>query len=79
LQRFTERFVRYGLAPTALAPVYGLAEDTLGVAFPPLNRGPLIDRVQREAFQARGNALPAEADASATLRFVYSGRPLSGR
>ena len=78
LQRFTERFVRYGLAPTALAPVYGLAEATLGVAFPPLNRGPLIDRVQREAFQARGNALPAEADASATLRFVSSGRPLPG-
>ncbi|MHC8353821.1 AMP-binding protein [Pseudomonas sp. LB3P81] len=76
LQRFTERFVRYGLAPTALAPVYGLAEATLGVAFPPLNRGPLIDRVEREAFQARGNALPAEA--GATLRFVSSGRPLPG-
>lgn len=78
LQRFAERFVRYGLAPTALAPVYGLAEATLGVAFPPLGRGPLIDRVQRDAFQARGNALPAEADASATLRFVSSGRPLPG-
>lgn len=78
LQRFTERFARYGLAPTALTPVYGLAEATLGVAFPPLNRGPLIDRVLREAFQARGNALPAEADVSATLRFVSSGRPLPG-
>jgi 1-acyl-sn-glycerol-3-phosphate acyltransferase len=66
------------LAPTALAPVYGLAEATLGVAFPPLDRGPLIDRVQRDAFQARGNALPVEADASATLRFVSSGRPLPG-
>ncbi|MBN3864463.1 AMP-binding protein [Pseudomonas frederiksbergensis] len=76
LQRFAERFVRYGLAPTALAPVYGLAEATLGVAFPPLDRGPLIDRVQRDAFQTHGNALPAEADASATLRFVSSGRPL---
>ena len=78
LQRFAERFARYGLAPTALAPVYGLAEATLGVAFPPLDRGPLIDRVQRDAFQARGNALPVEADASATLRFVSSGRPLPG-
>lgn len=78
LQRFAERFARYGLAPTALAPVYGLAEATLGVAFPPLDRGPLIDRVQREAFQTRGNALPADADASAVLRFVSAGRPLPG-
>ncbi|WP_259331966.1 AMP-binding protein [Pseudomonas sp. GW101-3H06] len=76
LQRFAERFARYGLAPTALTPVYGLAEATLGVAFPPLGRGPLIDRVQRDAFQARGNALPAEADTGATLCFVSSGRPL---
>ncbi|MNF55645.1 Long-chain-fatty-acid--AMP ligase FadD26 [compost metagenome] len=78
LQRFAERFVRYGLAPTALAPVYGLAEATLGVAFPPLGRGPRIDRVQRDAFQACGIALPAQADANATLRFVSSGRPLPG-
>ncbi len=78
LQRFAERFARYGLPATALAPVYGLAEATLGVAFPPLGRGPRIDRVQRDAFQARGNALPAQGDASATLRFVSSGRPLPG-
>ncbi|WP_191624437.1 AMP-binding protein, partial [Pseudomonas fluorescens] len=79
LQRFAERFARYGFAPTALAPVYGLAEATLGLAFPPLGRGPLIDRVQREAFQTHGNALPGAAHASATLRFVSSGRPLPGQ
>ena len=78
LQRFAARFARYGLAPTALAPVYGLAEATLGVAFPPLDRGPLIDRVQREAFQTAGQARPAAADATDTLRFVASGRPLPG-
>ncbi len=78
LQRFAERFARYGLAPTAQAPVYGLAEATLGVAFPPLGREALVERVQREAFQARGKALPTAADAGATLRFVSSGRPLPG-
>ncbi|MBT8765463.1 AMP-binding protein [Pseudomonas sp. DB1] len=78
LQRFAERFARYGLDPRALSPVYGLAEGTLGVAFPPLGRGPLIDRVQREAFQARGQAIPAEADDGATLSFVSCGRPLPG-
>ncbi|WP_137886379.1 AMP-binding protein [Pseudomonas sp. 2FE] len=78
LQRFAERFARYGLAPAALAPVYGLAEATLGVAFPPLGRGPLIDRVQREPFQVSGKALPAEPGAANALRFVASGRPLPG-
>lgn len=78
LQRFTERFAPYGLEPGALAPVYGLAEGTLGVAFPPLGRGPQVDRVQREAFQVRGQALSAKADDGATLSFVSCGRPLPG-
>jgi 1-acyl-sn-glycerol-3-phosphate acyltransferase len=78
LQRFAERFAGYGLAASALTPVYGLAEATLGAAFPPLGRGPLVDRVQREAFQSRGKALAAAADASNVLRFVASGRPLPG-
>lgn len=78
LQRFAERFAGYGLAPQALMPVYGLAEGTLGVAFPPLGRGPRVDRVQRAAFQASGRALPAASEAADVLRFVCSGRPLPG-
>ena len=34
LARFNERFVPYGFRPEAMAPVYGLAEAALGVAFP---------------------------------------------
>ncbi|AOE86988.1 AMP-binding protein [Pseudomonas sp. TCU-HL1] len=78
LRRFAERFAPYGLDSGALAPVYGLAEATLGVAFPPLGRGPLLDRVQREAFQTRGEALPAGPDDPAALSFVACGRPLPG-
>jgi 1-acyl-sn-glycerol-3-phosphate acyltransferase len=78
LKRFAERFAPCGLAPGALAPVYGLAEATLGVAFPPPGRGPLVDRVQRDAFQTRGEALPARDEDPATLRFVSCGRPLPG-
>ena len=33
---FTQRFARYGLRPDVIAPVYGLAESSVGVAFPPL-------------------------------------------
>ncbi|WP_271408797.1 AMP-binding protein [Pseudomonas sp. Q1-7] len=78
LERFAARFARYGLAPGALTPVYGLAEGTLGVSFPPLGRGPLIDRVQREAFQLRGEALAPASEDDATLSFVACGRPLPG-
>ena len=45
----------------AMAPVYGLAEAAVGLAFPPLGRGPLIDRVERERLHPNGGALPASA------------------
>ncbi|MCY1280441.1 2-succinylbenzoate--CoA ligase [compost metagenome] len=77
LQRFAARFAAQGLAAGALAPVYGLAEATLGVAFPPLGRGVRVDRVRRAAFQTAGRALPA-GDGDDVLRFVSCGRPLPG-
>lgn len=78
LQRFAERFGRYGLPPNALAPVYGLAEATLGVVFPPIGRAPLLDWVRRESFQAHGKALRAEPGSTDALRFVSCGQPLPG-
>jgi len=57
LHRFHERFARYGLRREAMTPVYGLAECSLGLTFPPLARGPLIDVVERDALLARGAAL----------------------
>src|SRR5207237_221207 len=49
LERFGERFAKYGFRPEAQLPVYGLAEATLGVTVPPLGRGPRVDRGEREA------------------------------
>jgi acyl-CoA synthetase (AMP-forming)/AMP-acid ligase II/acyl carrier protein len=37
-QQFTDRLAPYGLAKTAMFPVYGLAEASLAVAFPPLDQ-----------------------------------------
>jgi 1-acyl-sn-glycerol-3-phosphate acyltransferase len=78
IRRFSERFARHGLSPTAMTPVYGLAEASVGLLFPPLNRGPVIDRIQREPFATRGKAVPAAADDAHPLRFVACGRPLGG-
>src|SRR5215475_4271903 len=59
LDRFANRFEKYGFRREAMLPVYGLAEASLGVTFPPLGRGPRVERVQREAFAARGQAIAA--------------------
>jgi 1-acyl-sn-glycerol-3-phosphate acyltransferase len=75
---FSKRFARYGFKPGAMSPVYGLAEATLGVAFPPPGRGPKIDRVDRESFTKDGRAIPASASASDALSFVACGLPLPG-
>lgn len=77
LERFAARFAPHGLRPEALMPVYGLAECTVGLAFPPLGRPPLIERVSRETLARTGRAEPAADDPTA-LRLVACGRPLDG-
>ncbi len=78
LRRFIERFRRYGFRPGAMAPVYGLAEDAVGLAFPPLGRLPIIDRVDREALSRHGAADVARADDRNPLEIVACGQPLPG-
>lgn len=76
LRRFIEKFSRYGFKPEAMAPVYGLAENAVGLAFPPPGRAPLIDRVDRQALTLKGLARPAGADDPKAMEFVASGQPL---
>ncbi len=76
LERFATRFARYGLRASAMTPVYGLAESSVGLAFPPLGRGPLIDRVDRAELSRNGIARPAAADDAHAQRIVSCGLPL---
>ncbi|MFO1146092.1 MAG: AMP-binding protein [Rhodospirillales bacterium] len=76
LERFSQRFAAAGLRRTAIAPVYGLAENSVGLAFPPLGRGPLVDAIDREQLARSGRAIPS-ADSRA-IRVVACGRPLPG-
>ncbi len=78
VQRFQQRFGACRLRSEAVAPVYGLAEASVGLLFPPPGRGPRIDRVQREPLEREHRALPADADDPGALRFVACGRPLPG-
>ncbi len=76
--RFTERFQDYGLKPGAMAPVYGLAESSVGLAFPPVGRKPIIDRIDRDKLSRNGLAQSAEPDDATALEFVACGQPLPG-
>ncbi|HHM04640.1 MAG TPA: acyl-phosphate glycerol 3-phosphate acyltransferase, partial [Gammaproteobacteria bacterium] len=78
LEAFCERFASCGFRREAMMPVYGLAECAVGLAFPPVNRGPRVDTVQRRPFSRRGRALPAGPEQTGALRFVACGRPLPG-
>ncbi|MFO0693938.1 MAG: AMP-binding protein [Polyangiales bacterium] len=80
VERFCQRFGPYGFRRTSMSPAYGLAECSVALCFPPLGRGPLVDRVLRAALAERGRAEPArDGDAPAdVLEVVACGRPLHG-
>ena len=77
IRRFSERFAAYGYKPGAMLPVYGLAENSLALSFPPWGRGPRIDAVERERLSGAGEAVAA-SDETGALRFVGCGYPLPG-
>lgn len=76
IARFTERFGRYGFRPEAMAPVYGLAESSVGLAFPPMGRVPITDRVDRVRLARDGQAVPAAREDATALEFVACGQAL---
>lgn len=78
IRRFMARFGPYGFGIGTMAPVYGLAENAVGLAFPPLGRPPVIDRVDRRALTEQGKATPAAPDAHDAVELVACGRPLPG-
>ncbi|MGO4570631.1 AMP-binding protein [Microvirga sp. 2TAF3] len=78
IRRFRERFSPYGLRAEAMVPVYGLAESSVGLAFPPMGRPPIVDRIGRRALTNDGAARPAAPGDAAALELVACGQPLPG-
>ena len=78
IRRFTERFGPYGFRADAMAPVYGMAENSLAVTVPGEPRPPRIDRVRQDEMTSRAAAIPADGESGATLEFVACGQPLRG-
>lgn len=76
IERFAERFSQYGFQPDMMGPVYGLAENSVGLAFPPMGRAPIIDRIERTALSKDGVARRADASDETALTFVSCGQPI---
>ncbi len=76
VERFVERFAKFGFRPDMMAPVYGLAENAVGLAFPPIGRPPLIERVDRSALDREGVARTVEKESAKAVAFVACGQPL---
>jgi 1-acyl-sn-glycerol-3-phosphate acyltransferase len=74
LERFAQRFGRYGFRRETMMPVYGLAESSVALAFPPVGRAPRVTSVAREPFERDGIATPS--DQPGALRFVSVGTAL---
>lgn len=78
IRRFTERFQKYGFQPEAMYPVYGLAESSVALCFPPIGRGPLIDRIEREALELEKKAVPTSPTVPHILEIPCCGRAIPG-
>jgi 1-acyl-sn-glycerol-3-phosphate acyltransferase len=78
LERFAQRFRASGFDPKALMPVYGLAENGVGLAFPPLGRGPRVDCIDRELLHRLARAQPVDAGHANAMSVVGCGMPLGG-
>jgi 1-acyl-sn-glycerol-3-phosphate acyltransferase len=76
IEHFVARFSRYGFSRTAMTPVYGLAESSVGLAFPPAERGPLVDHVDRDTLSHSGIARCVQAEDRSALHIVSCGLPL---
>jgi fatty-acyl-CoA synthase len=78
VESFAVHFASAGFRPQAMMPVYGLAEATLAVTFPPLGRGPVVDWVDRESLAGQGVAIARSRSEVRTRGLVSVGRPVLG-
>jgi 1-acyl-sn-glycerol-3-phosphate acyltransferase len=76
MERFARRFAPYGFRAEALQPVYGLAECSVALSFPPPGRGLRVARIARGPFEAQRRAVPARDGDAGALGFVSVGRAL---
>jgi fatty-acyl-CoA synthase len=77
IERFTAHFAPAGFAPESMCPVYGMAEATLAVTFPPARRPAVTTWVDRDRLAA-GEAVAVPRGAARARGFIALGSPVRG-
>lgn len=75
---FEKRFGKFGLRKNCLSPSYGLAESSVGVAITVPGSPWRADRLDRDRFTRRGEAIEAKADDASPLIVIGCGTPIPG-
>lgn len=78
LARFAAKFADVGFRADAFLPCYGMAEHTLAVTFPPLDRAPRIDAIDAGQLSTHRRAVPPTNGQSIRAELVSCGRPFPG-
>jgi len=74
--RFLQTLQPYGLNYNAMHPVYGLAEATLAVTFPPLDTQYQTLSIDRSQLTPGSTIRPVAADDANAIQFVGVGKPI---
>ncbi|CAH1205377.1 Tyrocidine synthase 3 [Paenibacillus plantiphilus] len=74
--KFVDELSEHGLNPAAMFPVYGMAEASLAVTFPPVEERLLAVHIERETLCIGQSVDFAEADDERAITFVDVGYPV---
>ncbi|MGW4247779.1 AMP-binding protein [Nocardia sp. NPDC004722] len=78
VSRFLDRFAPAGFAPSTMFGVYGMAEATLAVAFPPVGREPVFEWVDRALLADAQHADPVSPEQAGARAVAGVGSAVDG-
>ena len=78
VRNFCDRFTAFNFNKKAYMPVYGLAENSVGLTFPYPDQGPKFDFIQRDLFSTEGIAKTAPPGDQNSICFLSCGSPIPG-
>ena len=80
IEKFCDKFGAHGFDCNSMMPVYGLAENSVGLAFPTPGTGPKFDRINKIIINKSKRAVPADSNTpeNDVLNVPSCGQPLPG-